>query len=459
MEELNHVSPSLSKTLICCILVASVVATATIRASHGNISIFQVQWSDRFEGADDQALLGPGLWMLIAVPIGLVCSAVGAAVTLSLRAIHHFVMRNMNCWPYPALFVAQAVVAASIGAAVFHATGLRGVWGIGAGSLQRAFDEGERMEVWEYFVFGAGKLTAMILAVTVRAPGDVLEPVLISGGFLGGGVGRVACYILDLPGEDIMTPCIIFGMVALFAACFRFPLTPVVIVLELTGIGSYSIILPTALASFTAITASSRICRPILDEIMHEDGIDLQELVEEAVERQNEVWVDPTVEEQDSEQAGELPSRQITPDNVPRRERRPSRCFLDMEGMMSECCSRPPSGSLTPPPRSASKCSADEGPIGPLNISRHLVPRFRERSNSVSSARSKDGVGPEHGVPLPGRKNSIASVRSSLSDPCTTNRTSHMGHRSRRSLSQDNAANCAAAEGLQPTETEDSILV
>ena len=78
-------------------------------------------------------------------------------------------------------------------------------------------------------IFALGKLGAFMLGVSARFPGDTLEPVLISGGFIGGFVGKL------LPdsvlGEEANAACEIFGMVGLFASCFRFPLTPVVIVL------------------------------------------------------------------------------------------------------------------------------------------------------------------------------------------------------------------------------------
>lgn len=421
MEELQHISPSLSKTLVCCILVASVVATATVRASHGNTQVFKVQWTDRSQ-ADTDALFGSGLWMLVAVPIGLVCSLTGALITLSVRFLHKQGKRYLSRWPYPAAFTMQAFVAACVGAAVYHATGLRGVWGIGVGSLQKAFDTKEGLEAWVYIVFALGKVAAMVFAVAMRAPGDVLEPVLISGGFVGGFVGRISCYILDIPNSDIMTPCVIFGMVANFAACFRFPLTPVVIVLELTGIGSYAIILPTALASFTAITVSSRLCRPLFDEIMHEDGIDLEELIEEAAhDRESEIWIDPSVSADSCKEIGiEVQENGLAPpnpDTMPRRERRPSRCFVDMEEMLNEYCSPPSAGSITPP-RSHSKASCgEEGNAVGAMASRQFAPRFRERSNSVSSGRSSGSHNGSKEPPtdlsnLPGRRPPVQRPRS-----------------------------------------------
>jgi len=281
MEELQHVSPRLSQAMICIILVASVVSTATVRACQGNSTIFDLNWGP--EGLD--SALGDSLgeafglyvWMLIAVPIGGLCAVVALLVVRSMRWLHRRLAeaRLLGLLPLSAAFALQGLVASGIGACVFRATGLRGVWGVGAESLQQAFSH--EFRALQYLAFAAGKVAAMVLGISVRAPGDVLEPVLISGGFLGGTVGRVlvACSGLD---TAVVKPCVIFGMVGLFASCFRFPLTPVVIVLEITGIQSYMLVLPTVLTSFVAITISNRFCQPVLDEMMHEDGIDLHAL-------------------------------------------------------------------------------------------------------------------------------------------------------------------------------------
>ena len=78
-------------------------------------------------------------------------------------------------------------LSAFIGSAVFQITGLRGVWGIGYESLQQALDKD--FGAFHLCVFALGKALAMVVSVSVKCPGDMLEPVLISGAFLGGGIG------------------------------------------------------------------------------------------------------------------------------------------------------------------------------------------------------------------------------------------------------------------------------
>lgn len=334
MEELEHVSPSLEKSMICCILVASIVATVTLRILYGDTHLFQVPWPT-YSSEGGLMVLGKDMWMLIAIPIGLVCSLIGALIVLSMRSLNRLWVRYVRL-PYTVIFACQAVIVASVGIGVLRATGLRGIWGIGVGSLQHALSDGDKLQVWDYLIFCAGKILVMILAVTVRAPGDVLEPVLIIGGFAGGIIGRLLCYGMDLPNSEVMTPCIIFGMVGLFASCFRFPLTPIVIVGEITGVESYRIILPTALAGFTALTASSRLFRPILDEIMHEDGIDIHSLMEEVKEQEqlNRIISSASVAEDLSiAEEGGLYSVDLSAG-----ERRPSRSLFNMEGMLQEFC-------------------------------------------------------------------------------------------------------------------------
>ncbi|CAJ1419943.1 unnamed protein product, partial [Effrenium voratum] len=99
-----------------------------------------------------------------------------------------------------------------------------------------------------------------------------------SGGFLGAFVGRLLP--AELTGGSGGSLCEIFGMVGLFASCFRFPLTPVVIVLEITGTESYNLILPVALSSFTALAVSNHLFPPLLEQLLEQDGIDLEAVAE-----------------------------------------------------------------------------------------------------------------------------------------------------------------------------------
>jgi len=278
MEELQHVT-SLSRGITAMILVASIAPTVVVRACKGNVQHFQPSWAEEIihgnQGGSLDQVFGEQLWMLIAIPIAMLCSVLNLAIVLSLRHLNaamDVLYTRFEWLPITITFVVQTILIACIGVVAFRVTGLRGVWGIGAESVQKALSE--EFQIHEYFLFGFAKCLAMVMAVVVRAPGDVLEPVLITGAFLGGGVGRCLIDWFGL-GAEVMTPSIIFGMVGLFASCFRFPLTPVVIVIELMGTDAYSLVIPMVLASFTAVVLSSRLCCPILAELMCQDGIDL----------------------------------------------------------------------------------------------------------------------------------------------------------------------------------------
>lgn len=288
MEELQHVSSRLSKHIICVILMCSIVSTAVARACQGNQQLLQANWEDGLfdsvGGGSLDKVFGFRMWMLVAIPIGIFCSFVGFACSRSIRFLFDvlWTLRQRVPTHEPVTFVISAALVACIGSLVFRTTGLRVVWGIGYESLQKSFDRD--FQASDYLIVAFGKLSAMVLAVVTKAPGDILEPVLISGAFLGGSVGNVLQILIedDELAEQVLRPCLVFGMVGLFASCFRFPLTPVVIVLELMGVETYSLVLPAALAGFTAIITSNRLFPPLLDELMHEDGVDCHELSQEA---------------------------------------------------------------------------------------------------------------------------------------------------------------------------------
>eukprot|EP00435_Cladocopium_sp_Y103_P059091 s558_g21.t1 len=306
IEELSHVSSRLTTRVICIILIGSIVSTAVMRGFLGNKTLFKATHSTDLEsmvaGGSVHELLGQDMWMLISACVGLISALVGFVFS----RVFHYVHKFMNWIPLPRwlLFGIVGGLVACIGSAVYHATGLPrsmgdvssilcvktgkivdelAVWqlklaagytsGIGVNSLKLALEQDFQGHAGYLLIFALGKLAAFALSVSLRFPGDTLEPVLIAGAFLGGAIGKHLPN--DVVGES-NSPCVIFGMVGLFASCFRFPLTPVVIVLELTGTRTYNIILPVALSSFTALAVSNHLFPPILEQILHQDDIDLE---------------------------------------------------------------------------------------------------------------------------------------------------------------------------------------
>jgi len=279
MEELQHVSSRLTTRVICIILIGSIVSTGVMRTFLGNKVLFEVGYhpglSELVSGSSANKLFGESFWMLISVPIGLMSAIVGYMFHKCIDWLHRFLKHVLfRFCPRYVVFALLAGISAGIGSATYRLTGLRGVWGIGVQSLSQALNQSLEVQNHDALIFAIGKLAAFALGVAARFPGDTLEPVLISGGFLGAWVGRW------LHVEEGRSACEIFGMVGLFASCFRFPLTPVLIVLELTGTDSYYLILPVTLSSFSALFLSNHLFPPILEQILEQDGIDLEAVAE-----------------------------------------------------------------------------------------------------------------------------------------------------------------------------------
>lgn len=282
MEELQHISGRLTTRVICIILVGSITSTAVMRGFLSNKVLFKATYPSDLEsmvaGGSVDRIFGPQMWMLISILIGLLSALVGFAFS----KVFHFTHKFLNTVVLPRIprwivFGVLGGLVAAIGSLVYRTTGLTGVWGVGVNSLQQNLDQDYPGHAGHLVIFALGKLAAFALSVSARFPGDTLEPVLIAGSFLGAAVGK------HLPVEvvgDSYAPCVIFGMVGLFASCFRFPLTPVVIVLELTGTRSYNLILPVTLSSFTGLAVSNHLFPPVLEQMLHQDNIDLEAVAE-----------------------------------------------------------------------------------------------------------------------------------------------------------------------------------
>ena len=325
MEELQHVSSRLTTRVLCIILIGSVVSTSVMRGFLGNKVLFEASHPHDLEvmvsGASWERIYGQSMWMLIAIPIGFLSSFAGYCFSKAFHYIHRFISKvALKRAPKSIVFSIVGGLVACIGSAVFRMAGLRGVWGIGFRSLQEAFNEDFSANGGELLIFAFGKLAAFALSVSCRFPGDTLEPVLISGAFLGAAIGRM------LPKEvvgDSDSACEIFGMVGLFASCFRFPLTPVVFAIELTWTRTYNLVLPVAVSCFTGLQLSNYLFEPILEQILHQDNIDLEavaelaEMAEQEEMRRAEMGLDE-VEEEDTPASGDdepssprsLPSKQ-----------------------------------------------------------------------------------------------------------------------------------------------------
>ncbi|CAE7871385.1 unnamed protein product, partial [Symbiodinium microadriaticum] len=67
----------------------------------------------------------------------------------------------------------------------------------------------EKKKVFATTLYSA---VALVLAMSMRCPADILEPVLVIGGFVGGALGCLLPKESLLGGESAVMPCVIFGM-------------------------------------------------------------------------------------------------------------------------------------------------------------------------------------------------------------------------------------------------------
>eukprot|EP00439_Symbiodinium_sp_Y106_P057360 s1757_g8.t1 len=75
----------------------------------------------------------------------------------------HHVAYSRQLTPTPLVFAIQALISASLGAIVFNVTGLRGVWGIGAESLEKAMQMDSQLSVTCAEYFGSSAVLRAVL--------------------------------------------------------------------------------------------------------------------------------------------------------------------------------------------------------------------------------------------------------------------------------------------------------
>lgn len=101
------------------------------------------------------------------------------------------------------------------------------------------------------------------------APGGIFAPLLVLGSLVGLAVGRIANLLVP---EIVPVPAVfaVVGMAALFTAIVRAPLTGIMLIIEMTG--SYSLMLPLLVSSFSAyIIAEALKDMPIYEALMRRD--------------------------------------------------------------------------------------------------------------------------------------------------------------------------------------------
>jgi len=141
-------------------------------------------------------------------------------------------------------------VSACLGSLVYETTGVNGVWGTTISAIREAI----RMDLsWDKVgLLFLAKFIAMTLATAGGGPGGTLVPSLVSGGFLGIVIGRMANL-----NEASVASCAIIGMGSLFSSVMHMPVTGIIIIFELTL--AKSLVVHVVLANFIASNVCSRL--------------------------------------------------------------------------------------------------------------------------------------------------------------------------------------------------------
>jgi len=218
------------------LIVAAVAGTLTSHAIHGEHLIFQrVQHGD--------GMLAEMLFFVaLAAIAGVVGTAFGRSMILAAR---WFEQLRAPLWVKPAL--------GALGVGLLAALVSKELLGAGHSTLARAL-EGELG--WKLALgLGALKLAATALTVGSGGFGGVFMPSLYVGACLGTVVGVVAHAALG-PGAESLGVYALVGMGAIFAATMHAPLTPIVMIFELTQ--DYAVILPLMLGCILAVFVARR---------------------------------------------------------------------------------------------------------------------------------------------------------------------------------------------------------
>ncbi|MGJ8696158.1 MAG: chloride channel protein [Verrucomicrobiaceae bacterium] len=259
------------------IAVAVVIAAATSRMILGENPIVNTHLSPDYHTS---------LWMLVALPLGLVAGLFGTAFTASIVGLRGWVREReaVPVWIRPA---AGGLAMGCLGLAGWYFTGLLGeashdVFSVGYDSLELAFEA--KLAIGILAVLFVLKGLAVVVNYATGGSGGLFSPTLFLGGMIGGmmGFGMAALNgAVPIPGypgdQEVIGGCVLLGMGALFGAVIRNPLTSLIMIFEMTG--NYSLILPIMGGNLLAWGIATRLQRtPIYDALLMQDGISLKRM-------------------------------------------------------------------------------------------------------------------------------------------------------------------------------------
>jgi CIC family chloride channel protein len=259
------------------IAIAVVIASTVSRMILGEDPIVQTHLGLHYQTS---------LWMLVAIPLGLVAGLFGPIFTGSILRLRQFLKtrKHVPLWLRPAT---GGLVIGCLGISAWLLTGMLGtqtkdVFSVGYDSLELAFEAKLAFGVLAVlFVF---KGLAVIINYATGGSGGLFSPTLFLGGMIGGmaGMGLAALQeVFPLPGypgdQDVIGACVLLGMGALFGSVIRNPLTSLIMIFEMTG--TYSLILPLMVGNLIAWAIASKLSSvSIYNALLLQDGISLRHL-------------------------------------------------------------------------------------------------------------------------------------------------------------------------------------
>lgn len=259
-------------------VVAVVIAAAVSRTLLGEDPVLPARLSEDYKTS---------MWMLVALPLGVIAGLLGHGFVRSLLGVRKRFAGSsaLPSWLRPA---AGGLACGVLGLSAYFLTGLLGnarnsVFSIGYESLDLAF--ANQLTVGVIAVLLALKFLAVVLNYGTGGSGGLFSPTLFLGGMLGGlvGTGLAALahtgeWIPAFPADPkIIGGCVLLGMGAMFAAVVRCPFTSLIIIFEMTG--NYSLILPLMGGNVIAWSIA-RHMQPVslYNALLLQDGISLRKL-------------------------------------------------------------------------------------------------------------------------------------------------------------------------------------
>jgi chloride channel protein, CIC family len=191
-------------------------------------------------------------WMLLCIPIGIICAAAGTAFVRMILALRARVRAKSRVPPWLRPAIAGLFIGL-IGVTVLQLTGHDGVFSVGYGDLSQVLN-GRMIVPATLALLLVGKYFSYIIAATANTSGGIFAPVL----FIGGMLGAVCGAAVQMAGLGISNHVVgalaLIGMGCMFASVIRCPMTSFMIVFEMTH--NYTIMLPLMVGDIIAYALS-----------------------------------------------------------------------------------------------------------------------------------------------------------------------------------------------------------